>query len=457
MATAEPRRRARAARTSLLTAAERPPHRHHAHPLPHLADAAALRDLLDRAAVQPVFQPMVDLTTGGTRAYEALARGPRGHRLEAPDALFGAARASGLLPALDAICVAAALESAGAGGLRWPWTLFINIEPDSHSIDVLPGLAGAASAPIVVELTERALADDPAEVLATVALIRRLGWGVALDDVGVDPDSLALLPLIAPDVIKLDASMVQLPPSTHTAHVFSAVAAEVERSGCLVVAEGIETPAHLHAARALGAHLGQGWLFGRPGRLPAAPADPAIDPLPLCRAGRDGIDSTPFTAASRDREVRASTKPLLLAMSKHIEQQAVAIGESCLVLATFQTASAFAPAAGRYAELATDNAYVAVFGAGLEGHPVPGVRGVDLHPHEPLSREWSLVIVGPHYAAVLAAQQIDEDGGEDTHWNYVLSHERRVVVRAAATLMNRITRDCAPPSPSGTEASHRAR
>jgi EAL domain-containing protein (putative c-di-GMP-specific phosphodiesterase class I) len=408
---------------------------------------AAVTDLLGGGMVQPVFQPIVDLASGGTVAYEALARGPHGHQLESPDALFAAARAAGMLTALDVTCFDAAAEAARAGDLTAPWTLFVNIEPDSHSIGSLPALASTSPFPVVVELTERALTDDPAHVLGTVALIRRAGWGVALDDVGVNPDSLALLPLIAPDVIKLDAALVQQPPDQHTARVFSAVAAEVERTGCIVVAEGIETTEHLHAAHALGAHLGQGWLFDPPGRLPAVFTDPPHAPLQLRALGPSHSDLTPFGAAAQEREVRTAGEALLLAMSKHLERQAAAIGESCLVLTTFQTAAAFAPAQRRYSALARGNAYVAVFGSGLADQPAPGVRGIDLAAEEPLSLEWNLVIVGPHFAAVLAARLDDPAPDADTKWDYVLSHDRDLAVRAATTLMNRITRSGKPARP----------
>ena len=63
--------------------------------------------------------------------------------------------------------------------------------------------------------------------------------------------------------------------------MLNAVAAEAERSGALLLAEGIETEEHLARARAVGATLGQGWLFGRPGPLPPACARDAVDRLPL--------------------------------------------------------------------------------------------------------------------------------------------------------------------------------
>ena len=52
-------------------------------------------------------------------------------------------------------------------------------------------------------------------------------------------------------------------PSTHRAYA--------EQTGATILAEGVETEQHLLAARSLGATLAQGWYFGRPGPLPAAP------------------------------------------------------------------------------------------------------------------------------------------------------------------------------------------
>ena len=100
----------------------------------------------------------------------------------------------------------------------------------------------------------------------------------SLDDVGIDERSLALMPFLAPDVIKLDMSLIQeRRPTPASARVLNSVAAEAERTGAVLLAEGIDTEAHLARARAVGATLGQGWYFGRPGALPA--------PLPEAPAG----------------------------------------------------------------------------------------------------------------------------------------------------------------------------
>jgi EAL domain-containing protein (putative c-di-GMP-specific phosphodiesterase class I) len=192
--------------------------------------ARALRRLLTSGGLRAVYQPIIDLDTYAPVAYEALVRGPQGSPLESPAALFGQAAAAGLLPELDRAARAAAIEGALAAGLRPPHTLFLNFEPST--LDGAGPLLGkeAGELRLVVELTERALTARPAEVLAVVGWLRERGCGIALDDVGIDERSLALMPFLSPDVIKLDMSLIQeRRPSRTTARALNAVAAEAER------------------------------------------------------------------------------------------------------------------------------------------------------------------------------------------------------------------------------------
>ena len=50
-------------------------------------------------------------------------------------------------------------------------------------------------------MTERAITDDPATLLTAAEACRGSGWGVALDDVGAEPASLAVMPFVHPDVV----------------------------------------------------------------------------------------------------------------------------------------------------------------------------------------------------------------------------------------------------------------
>ena len=115
----------------------------------------------------------------------------------------------------------------------------------------------------------------------------------------------------------------------------------------MILAEGIETEAQQEVARALGARYVQGWLYGRPGPLPAAAGEPpagAFRLTPPRRRPRAEQLPTPFEVVSAVRPVRRGTKRLLLAISKHLEAQVGAHGESAVLLATFQEARHFTPA-----------------------------------------------------------------------------------------------------------------
>ena len=343
-----------------------------------------------------------------------------------------------MLPELDRAARATVAEGALAAGLCPPHTLFLNVEPSAVGREPLLG-AEADGLRVMIELTERALTARPAEVLATVAWLRERGWGIALDDVGVDERSLALMPFLAPDVVKLDMSLIQERRPTRTsARVLNAVAAEVERSGATLLAEGIESDAHLARALAVGATLGQGWYFGRPGALPAdLPAPPAAVPI---RARTEARAVTPFELIADRRRLRRGDKRLLLALSRQLENEAVGLGAEAVVLATFQDARFFTTASrGKYERMAEHAALVGALGHGLEPEPAPCVRGAGLDRDEALRGEWDVAVVSPHFAGAFVARDLGDDGPDaDRRFDYFVTYDRDLVVAAARTLMARI-------------------
>jgi diguanylate cyclase (GGDEF)-like protein/PAS domain S-box-containing protein len=409
-------------------------------------DPAAHADVLERAIggeLRTLYQPIIEVADGRVVAYEALARGPEGTPLERPDRLFAAAAAAGRTVELDWACRAAAVAGALDAGLARTATLFLNCEPTAMGTPCPPAHAevwarAGRELDLVLEITERAVTDRPAELSRVIADHREQGHAVALDDLGADVRSLALLPLIEPEVIKLDLRLVQDRPSTDQAAIVSAVAAERERSGALILAEGIETERHLAVARSLGATLGQGWLWGRPGPLPARsrPAAVARRPRAVHRRGR-----TPFEVVAAERDVSVATKGLLLPMSHHLEHRALRIGEGAVILSAFQDARHFTPATfRRYEVLARSSSLVAAFGVGLPEEPAPGVRGASLEPDDALAGEWSVVVLGPHFAGALVGQDLGDTGKDrERRFAFATVYDRALVVAAARTLVARIT------------------
>ena len=403
-------------------------------------------EIIDRGLVRSVYQPIVDLETGAVVAYEALARGPEGSPLELPDLLFAAATEAGRLADLDWACRAAAVTGALDSGLHAGVALFVNVEPEALGSEcpehLRAGLLDAADRlRVVVEITERALFVDPASLLRRVEAIRGLGWGIALDDVGADPASLALLPVIAPDVVKLDMALIQGRADRGMAEIMNAVLAHAERTGAIVLAEGVEHDDHLRRARSMGATYGQGWHFGKPMALPAtaAPDRPLPDvPRPVAHPA-----TTPYEAIAAVRgEGRVATKELLLPMSHHLERKAIDLAEAPLVLSTFQDVSHFTPETRRrYSALVERAALVGALGAGMPAEPVPGLRGGSLEAGDRLTGEWDVVVLSAHFAGALIARDLGDDGPDrERRFAYHLVYDRDLVIDAARRMLLEVAR-----------------
>ena len=290
----------------------------------------------------------------------------------------------------------------------------------------------------MLEITERSLAARPAELLRTVARLRLAGWRIALDDVGADDMSLAFMPLLRPEVVKLDLRLVHQRPDAEVTAITLAVNAYAEATGAVVLAEGIETTDHVRQARALGASLGQGWFYGRP-RAGLAHHLPATE-LSLPPSAPAPSPESPFACLPIGTEVRRSTKPLLIQMSKHLERSARQHGRTCLVLSTFQHAMFFTPATTeRYRVLGEELGFVAALGAGLPDEPVHGVRGARLGDLDPVLGEWDVVVLAPHFAAALLARDLGSSGPDSQReFDFAVTFDRGAVIDAAHGLLSRV-------------------
>jgi len=408
---------------------------------------ASVGEVIDARAVTTVFQPIVRIDQRHTSdkpeivGMEALARGPRHTPWETPRALFEAARQDGRQAELDWICRAGAYRSAIDNDLPDGVTLFVNAEPHTFGTPCPPDLAEVMLAAqlrlrVLTEVPERAIVDDPLAVLAAGSACRSAGGGIALDDIGSYPGSLALLTLLHPDVVKVDLAALK-----DREHTMNAVRAYAERSGATILAEGIETEAHLATARSLGATLGQGYLFDHPGPLQLL-GNTLTRPrrtVPFVIAPpTTGVGSgrTPYEAISAVCPTAELTKRELVDATRLLEARAMDAAEPAVLLSAFQEARHFTPAtARRYERYAQESALVMALGVDLPSRPALGVRGVALGADDPLRGEWDVVAVGPQFVAALVARDLG-DGGPDgeRRFAYTLTYDRELVLAAARTL-----------------------
>ena len=410
--------------------------------------SSAVEDLIQSGRLRAVFQPVVELDGGAVVGYEALVRGPTGDELEYPGALFDAARRVGRLVELDRASRATAIECALDHGMPEPQSLFLNAEPETLALDVLTRNAGISDRAVaelrpVVEVTERALAERPAELVHAVSELRERGIGIALDDVGADPRSLAFMPLLRPDVIKLDMSVVQSPPTADIYEVVTAVQAHAERTGAAVLAEGVETEEHLIQARSFGATLAQGYYFGRPGDL-AHGNGAATTPGSLPRLLMPGTNTatTPLALIGEAGDLRIATFELMTAIATTFERHASRLGESGILLLCVPHPEWITTAnITHWAELSSRLAFAGIMGPGMKREPAPGVRGAAVDRSDPVARELSMVALGPHFAAATSARDLTGTGplGE-RRFEFGVTYERSVAIAAARCLIARIGR-----------------
>jgi len=246
-------------------------------------EASALKELDgkqlgDRAGLEARFssaveklwvaaQPIVSWSGRSTFAYETLLRTDE-PTLRSPLDFFDAAERLGKAAELGRIIrrhVAVLLA-----GTRPAGHLFVNLHPADLEDPELYADDGALTpyaSQVVLEITERAALDRIHELSSRVTRLRKLGYRIAIDDLGAGYAGLTSFAQLEPEVVKVDMSLVRgIDSSPVKQKLVRSIIALCTELGIQLVAEGIETPAERDALVALGGDLCQGYLFAKPGR-----------------------------------------------------------------------------------------------------------------------------------------------------------------------------------------------
>ena len=234
-----------------------------------------IAEIIASGAFHPVFQPIVDLSTGVTVGYEALTRFAAG---DAAEMVFADAERAGLGAELEAATLAAAVRD----GARLPpdaW-LSLNVSPRFLAeCGRLTGILAHRTRPIILEITEHEIIGDYLPLHAAMAT---LGPDVrlAVDDAGAGVANFRHLVDLRPHLVKIDAALIRGANAdiSRQALIVGMVHFAVV-SGALVLAEGIETEAEQATVERLGVTLGQGYHLARPAPIEEWTfARPSLDP-----------------------------------------------------------------------------------------------------------------------------------------------------------------------------------
>jgi diguanylate cyclase (GGDEF)-like protein len=232
---------------------------------------ADLRDAIAGGKIEIHYQPILHVKTRKLFGLEALARWRHPVKGFVPPSEFiPLAEETGLIVPLGEWVLRKSCETAKG----WPFgvKVAVNISAvqfaKSDLLEVVTRTLAETGLPpdrLELEITETALLEKEAGVLATLQQLERLGIGISLDDFGTGYSSLRYLTTFPIDKIKIDKSFTQ--NITHRADCAAVVASVLALGSGLdvaTVAEGVETKQQFDILRASGVNYVQGYLFGAP-------------------------------------------------------------------------------------------------------------------------------------------------------------------------------------------------
>jgi EAL domain-containing protein (putative c-di-GMP-specific phosphodiesterase class I) len=124
---------------------------------------------------------------------------------------------------------------------------------------------GLSGEHLVVELTERAVMDEPERAIERMQELRKRGVRISIDDFGTGYSSLSYLRQFPIDAIKIDKAFIRdVDSSRHNQEIVKAVISIGKALHLETVAEGVETEAELAFLLDEGCDYFQGFLFARP-------------------------------------------------------------------------------------------------------------------------------------------------------------------------------------------------
>jgi EAL domain-containing protein (putative c-di-GMP-specific phosphodiesterase class I) len=225
-----------------------------------------LAECLGGNLLKLAIQPIVKAEGASRVGFEALLRSAH-PKLSEPLPLLKVAEANKMLPSVTSLVMKQ--SEALLASLPKEHRLFINLHPselsDSSTLESCMKPLQPWASRVVFEITERS------SVLAldfwqdSIALLKKKGFDIAVDDVGAGYNSLTVLAELQPRYIKADMSMVRnVDSDVRKRRLIELLCRFAAATGAELIAEGVETQAEADELRSCGADMLQGYLFGHP-------------------------------------------------------------------------------------------------------------------------------------------------------------------------------------------------
>jgi EAL domain-containing protein (putative c-di-GMP-specific phosphodiesterase class I) len=246
-----------------------------------------LREIIQNEWVEAHFQPIVSLKRRCIVGLEGLIRGlyPGSRNLISPIELFRQAALQGLDLELDKLCRKKVMDDFRLIHSHFP-DLVLSVNLDASVLE--QGAAGSGHLRaqvaemglkpenIAIEIIESKIGDLK-ELQRFVQLYRSYGFLIALDDVGAGHSNLDRIPLIKPDILKIDRFLIQdIHDDFYKQEVLRSLVQMSRRLGTLIIAEGVETQAEAVCLLDMDVDMIQGFYFSKPQRHDQLEYEPVL-------------------------------------------------------------------------------------------------------------------------------------------------------------------------------------
>ena len=231
-----------------------------------------LRRGLNRDEFVPYYQPVVNLADGSIAGYEALMRWRHPQRgLLLPAEFLSVAEDTGASETIDwqifeQVCRDAGELIADSNlfvGINLSARHFRNPELDRRLLRLLAE-HNVPPSNVRVEVTERAMLENPPEAKRILQTLRGAGIGIALDDFGTGYSSLSYLHQYPVQAIKIDRSFITSLTAQGEGSSDAVIRTIIAMSRLLsmqVIAEGVETVEQRELLLKMGCRYAQGFLY----------------------------------------------------------------------------------------------------------------------------------------------------------------------------------------------------
>lgn len=227
---------------------------------------------LERKEFFLVYQPQVNLRTGEVIGVEALLRWEHDGEIIPPYRFIPMLEASReIIPVSRWIVYECCRQQAEWASQGHDVEISFNIsavqfQDEGFCESVADSIRQFAIDPrkLDVEITEGLLIDDVSEAVAKLNQIKEMGISISIDDFGTGYSSLAYLRQFPLDRLKIDLAFIQNIPESDDGLIAASIIMLAKALELKVLAEGVETKAHIEFLKAHDCDEYQGYYLSRP-------------------------------------------------------------------------------------------------------------------------------------------------------------------------------------------------